>query len=320
MITYGHEKFIEEAINGVLMQESEFEVELIIANDCSPDNTNEIIQNIISNHERGNLIKYYKQEENIGMMPNFIFTLKHCTGKYIALCEGDDYWTDPLKLQKQVDFLEANEDYAICFHRVYELAEGKDLALANLNISDKEETYTIEDLAKDNFIHTPSVIFRNGLIKEFPAWFVNAVVGDYPLFLLIAKHGTIKYFPEPMAVYRRHNQGTWGNKPFEYTFEKWLSLLDSLIPEFNTEIQNILIEQKASVHMVLSNLYDKNGILEKKEDHLYEAIKISRLCFDQYINKKDAIIYGLKVSKGYRLGNIIINPLKKIKTFFKGYK
>ena len=101
MITYGHEKFIREAIEGVLMQECDFEVELILANDCSPDQTDSVIQDIIKNHPKGCWIKYIRQENNIGMMPNFIFALKQCKGKYIALCEGDDYWTDPLKLQKQ---------------------------------------------------------------------------------------------------------------------------------------------------------------------------------------------------------------------------
>ena len=113
MITYGHEKFIEEAINGVLMQECDFVVELIIANDCSPDKTDAVIQNILCNHPRASWIKYIKHDKNLGMMPNFIFAMQECKGKYIALCEGDDYWTDPSKLQKQVDFLEANSDYVI---------------------------------------------------------------------------------------------------------------------------------------------------------------------------------------------------------------
>ncbi len=116
MITYGHEKFIEQAINGVLMQECDFEVELIIANDSSPDQTDAVIQSILDNHPRASWIKYTKHEKNLGMMPNFIFALKECVGEYIALCDGDDYWTDTLKLKKQVVFLDRNKDYVACFH------------------------------------------------------------------------------------------------------------------------------------------------------------------------------------------------------------
>ena len=95
MITYGHEKFIEKAINGVLMQECNFEIELILANDCSPDSTNEKVKHCIDSHPRGHWIKNTMHPKNLGMMPNFIWALQECNGKYIALCEGDDYWTDP---------------------------------------------------------------------------------------------------------------------------------------------------------------------------------------------------------------------------------
>ena len=115
MVTYNHEKFISEAIEGVLIQQTNFSFELIIANDASTDGSDKIINEFIANHPKGNLIKYFKHEKNVGMMQNFTFALGHCKGKYIALCEGDDYWTDPLKLQKQVDFLEANEDYCDLF-------------------------------------------------------------------------------------------------------------------------------------------------------------------------------------------------------------
>ena len=106
MITYGHEAFIEEAIKGVLMQETEFEFELIISNDCSLDATDSIIKKIIDTHPKGAIINYTSHEKNIGMMPNFIYALQRCRGKYVAVCEGDDYWTAPLKLHRQVAILE----------------------------------------------------------------------------------------------------------------------------------------------------------------------------------------------------------------------
>ena len=101
MITYKHESYIAEAIEGVLKQECDFELELIIADDCSPDSTEQIVKEIINNHPNGHWIRYTKHQTNLGMINNFIWSVKQSNGKYLALCEGDDYWTDPLKLQKQ---------------------------------------------------------------------------------------------------------------------------------------------------------------------------------------------------------------------------
>ena len=201
MITYGHEKFIEQAISGVLMQECDFEVELIIANDCSPDQTDVVIQNILENHPRASWIKYIKHDKNLGMMPNFIFTMEECKGEFVAMCEGDDYWTDPLKLQKQVDFLETNPDYVLCFHQVSILKTNGEIV--DDFITKVPENYeTIETLARlGNYIHTPSVVFRN-VIKEFPFEFEHAPFGDYFLYIMLAELGKLKWLQEKMAVYR----------------------------------------------------------------------------------------------------------------------
>ena len=118
MITYNHSKYIKQAVESVLEQKTNFDFELIIANDCSPDNTDEIINDIIKNNPNGYKIKYYSHQKNIGMMSNFIFLTEQATGKYCALCEGDDFWTDNYKLEKQVSFLDSNLDYSICFHNV----------------------------------------------------------------------------------------------------------------------------------------------------------------------------------------------------------
>ena len=235
MITYGHEKFIEQAINGVLMQVTDFEIELIIANDCSPDNTDIVIQNVLKNNPKASLIKYIKHEINIGMMPNFIFALNECKGKYIAICDGDDYWTDPYKLQKQVDFLEANEDYVLCFHKIkVHKVNGSIVDALSNNIKAIHQYETIEDLAlKGNYIHTPSVVFRN-IIKEFPKEFSLSPIGDYFLYMLLAQYGKLKYLDETMCVYRE-GVGVWSGKDLFYR-------------SFNT----------AYTHALLTNVFEEN--------------------------------------------------------------
>lgn len=201
MITYGHENYILQAIEGVLMQKCDFEIELIIANDCSPDKTDIIIKEFIDNHPKKSCIKYFNHENNLGMMPNFIFAVKHCSGQYIALCEGDDYWTDPLKLQKQINFLETNLDYVLCFHEVNILKP--DGEITEDFITKLPENYeTLEALAKlGNYIHTPSVVFRN-VIHEFPFEFKWTPIGDYFLYLMLAEYGKLKFLDEKMAIYR----------------------------------------------------------------------------------------------------------------------
>lgn len=201
MITYGHENYIRQAIEGVLMQECNFELELILANDCSPDGTDHLIKKIIKDHPRASIINYIKHEKNLGMMPNFIFALQQCKGKYIALCEGDDYWTDSLKLQKQVDFLEVNPDYVLSFHPINILKPNGEI-VDDFITSVPENYEIIETLARlGNYIHTPSVVFRN-VLKELPFEFELSPIGDYFLYMILAEHGKLKYLEEKMAVYR----------------------------------------------------------------------------------------------------------------------
>ena len=214
MITYNHEKYIREAIEGVLMQQTDFPIELILANDCSTDSTDTVIQNMLATHPKAACIRYFHHPKNVGMMPNFIFTLGQCQGKYIALCEGDDYWTDPYKLQKQVDFLEANPDYGICFHEVKIRDESSGI-LKDDNITRKvPETTNIEDLARGNFIHTPSVMLRNDF--KLPSWFYQSPIGDYPLYCFALKERKIFKIEEEMSVYRMHTSSVWSNKSVEY--------------------------------------------------------------------------------------------------------
>jgi glycosyltransferase involved in cell wall biosynthesis len=205
MITYGHENFIKQAIEGVLMQECDFEVEIIIANDCSKDDTDEVIKEIIKNDPKSTWIKYVKHEKNIGMMPNFIFALKEAQGKYIALCEGDDYWTDPLKLQKQVGFLDAHPDFVMVAHRVDELYEGKILS-ADWRWNKKSVDYTLVDYLYQLFFHTSSVVYKN---IDLPTYINTQEIlqGDIAVFTYVLSKGKMHYFEEIMSVYRKHIGG-----------------------------------------------------------------------------------------------------------------
>ena len=302
-ITYNHAKFIKQALDGFFLQQTTFDYEIVISDDCSTDATLSIIESYNNNYP--NRIKLLVNNRNIGMMPNFVQALNTCSGEYIALCEGDDYWTDPYKLQKQVDFLEANEDYAICFHKVYELHEGKEPELSNLNTSLKEECYTIEDLANGNFIHTPSVIFRNNLFKEFPTWFKDSHVGDYVLHMLNAAHGKIKFLPDAMAVYRVHNNGVWSSASYKYKRDAYIFILSKLIREDFSESakEKLRIQLRNYTSSILSETFenDFSKFLEKLKEYCTDDdVLKDEWLFDQLPARINGFLM-MKNSKVYKV-------------------
>jgi glycosyltransferase involved in cell wall biosynthesis len=209
MITYGHEKFIEHAINGVLMQECDFEIELIIANDCSPDATDEIINRIIKSHPKGNVIKYIRHNKNKGIHSNFIWTINEAKGKYIALCEGDDYWIDPNKLQKQVDFLEENIGFVGSYHNTLVVYENEDKQ--HIYRENMKQQYEAEDtLSTWSLFHTSSFIFKKECFV-YKNFFEKCFSADMALFSIISLSGLLGKVDGTMSVYRKNDFGITSN-------------------------------------------------------------------------------------------------------------
>jgi glycosyltransferase involved in cell wall biosynthesis len=171
IITYKHEKFIEACINGVLIQKTNFPIEIIIGDDCSTDNNQAVITQTVARNTDN--LKYFHlllHDKNLSPeLPgkkNFTSCIEAAQGKYIAICEGDDYWTDPLKLQKQVDFLEKNPEYSACFHPVKIWLEDKQEFIPDTITRKVAQTTTINDLIFGNYIHTPSVVYRKRTYPE----------------------------------------------------------------------------------------------------------------------------------------------------------
>jgi len=209
-VTYNHAGFIRQCIEGVLMQKTSFPFEYIIGEDCSTDNTREICQEYAQKYPER--IKLITSESNVGSRQNHERTSRAARGKYIAVCEGDDYWTDPEKLQKQVDFLEQHPDYTMCCHASRIIVEGDESKTEIYHAADSDRTFTVEDFLEPvskNFIRTESVVLRKDVLRSFPDWIRKMAVGDYPLFLLLAYHGKIWYIDQVMSVYRKHPGGIW---------------------------------------------------------------------------------------------------------------
>lgn len=236
---------MQQCLDGFLMQEGDFDLEILIHDDASTDGTKEIIEDYQRRYP--DIIKPIFQTENQyskgvrGFMARYNFT--RAKGKYIALCEGDDYWTDPTKIQKQVEVLEFNPDYILCFHKV-QVDGGEDHMVL------PKEHETIEDLAaKGNYIRTPSVLFRTAH-AIMPEQHVDSPLGDLFVYLYLAQFGKLKYLDETMAVYRKQ-VGSWSS---QQQYSRILNTIRSL------EV----------IHDTLTTLPKVQAILEKR---VYEFLQ-----------------------------------------------
>ena len=204
--TYNHQKYIAQAIEGFVIQKTNFEIEIYIHDDASTDNTANIVREYAARYPQIKAICQTENKFSVDKSHLNRIMFEKAQGKYIAMCEGDDYWIDPNKLQKQVDFLEANPDFAICFHRVNIISDDGSQPITQSN-QNRKEVSDFDDLARENFIHTASVVYRNCLNREVLFRFKEIILGDWYLFLLLAQHGKIKFFEDVMANYRLHQGG-----------------------------------------------------------------------------------------------------------------
>jgi glycosyltransferase involved in cell wall biosynthesis len=207
-ITYNHEDFIEEALDTFLMQETNFPFEIVIDDDASSDNN----QNIIEKYSKAfpHIIKANLRNDNIGMINNYIKNTKRAKGKYIALCEGDDYWTDSLKIQKQCDFLENNKNYAFCFHDYDIWNETEESYHTNVSVHHINfpinAIYSSTRILLGPFVaSTLTLMFKN--IIDRPNCLNRLPFGDKSFEKLLAFYGDGYFINDSMACYRNHNKG-----------------------------------------------------------------------------------------------------------------
>ena len=208
-ITYNHKDYIAQAIDSFLMQETNFPFEILIHDDASTDGTSEII----SSYERKypDIISVFIQDENQYsqggrfMAPRFLLPVAR--GKYIALCEGDDYWTSPQKISKQFKFMEESLDYSCCFHAIEQKDDTVNKSLSHTKLPLKGDTFYFEDVVESYFIPTLSLFFRKSLMPLDLPSYQKKMFGDMFMQLLLTSKGPAYYFDEVMGVYRHHDNG-----------------------------------------------------------------------------------------------------------------
>ena len=211
-VTYNHEKFIIDALEGFVMQKTNFPFQVLVGDDASTDATAEIVCDFAKKYP--DVIKPVLHKNNIGAFKNSLALYLAAKTDYVAVCDGDDYWTDENKLQKQVDFLDTHPDYSLCFHPVHIVEQSNpetEKTYPDQKLLQKVRELNLSSLLKCNFIQTNSVMYRWRFKNEniLNYWSQEITPGDYYLNLLHAQVGKIGFLPDVMAVYRKNCGGVW---------------------------------------------------------------------------------------------------------------
>lgn len=297
--TYNHENYIEQCLNSILNQDTDFQFEILLGEDNSTDETRTICERYAYNYPdkirlflRSRKDVIYIDGNPTGRF-NFIENLKAARGKYIALCEGDDYWTDPHKLQKQIDFLETNEDYVLSCHNcsVVDL-DGNFIETFNkvqIPIT-TDVTYLLQN---SWYIPTASAVFRNYV--DIPNWFCTVLNGDYALYLLLtSKGGLVNYESEIRSAYRLHSQGLSNVFKNRYVYNYSMIYINQKFNKYSKyrykDICYSQIEKNALIILKNTKLSSKTfwvliwnlvgpnrGMTKKIKDYLFNRIKASKL-------------------------------------------
>ncbi len=265
-ITYQHQNYIIENLKSIISQKYNGIIEVIIANDNSPDQTDKVIKEFFEKtYLPGNIkIKYTKHDANKGMMKNFIWALCQASGKYIALCEGDDYWTDTYKIQKQIDFLELRKECSMCFHAAKTFDEyEREFSFKNI-LQNKE--YKGEEFLKTWLIPTASVVFRNKYLDEKVCERLqnpNYIFGDIILFLSLESKGKVFCINEIMSVYRIHGASALREfrKNFKLKTNQFINHHLSMSKDFDGRYRkiNFMVISDAYYRLIL----EENGKFQK---------------------------------------------------------
>lgn len=290
-ITYNHENYISDAIEGFLMQKTNFNFEILIGEDCSTDKTREIVEMYKKRYP--DKIKIITSDKNVGFMKNMIRLHENSKGKYIAICEGDDYWTDPDKLQKQIDYMEKNIECTLCFHATEVVKAKSKVRFGLIRPYNNNNICKTEDIiiGGGGFCPTQSLIYRKVCMDNPPNFFVESPVGDYPLQIIVSSQGYAFYINKVMSAYRKGDSGSWSNKT--NSTNKQIDINEGII--------NVLDEFDIYTDHKYNSVVNKRKIVIEFNSFIlakkFKKIKVDR--YEDYFNS--------------------LSIYKKIKIYFRSY-
>ncbi|EKN62793.1 glycosyltransferase [Schinkia azotoformans] len=259
LVTYNHEKYIKEAMDSILLQQLDYDYEIVVADDCSTDDTLNIIKEYKKQYP--DKIRILDGEKNLGITKNYKRGFNACKGEYIAVLEGDDYWTSPQKLNKQVNVLDNNKNCVLAFNRFTVMDVGtKRYNIQPWPSQEPFQLVTVTDLVRDNFIGNFSTcVYRADIIRKLDDSLFEFTVYDWMLNIVVAQFGLIAYVPEVMSVYRLHSSGTWSNKNQVEKIQDTIKLID----EYNAYLNYVYnLEFTEHKNRLLQHL---NGLLNPAE-------------------------------------------------------
>lgn len=285
---YNHEPYLRDCLEGFVMQQTNFPFVAIVHDDASTDNSAAIIREYAEKYP--DIIKpiyeienqYSKHDGSVGRIMDA--AIETTGAKYVAMCEGDDYWTDPLKLQKQVDFMEANPEYSMCFHKVNTLIQETGEIKNEFIVRDMPGKSTILDLAEGNYIHTPSVLCRrySGVQEQYQKM-MPCLPGDYVMWMLLAEKGDIYKFNEPMAVYR-YGSGVWSTSQTIKNDLAYLCTLNKLCVVITND------QARKKIQKQINDIGTINSVVHMERE-----------------------LNQIRSSKAYRLGKMLLKPFSWLK-------
>lgn len=297
-VTFNHENYISDALDGILMQETDFPFEIIVHDDCSIDNTVYILKKYAQKYP--NIIKLILQKENQyskGIMPSKP-TFKKASGKYISICEGDDYWVDSYKLQIQLDEIRKIKDCQMSFHSaidVWEDQSKKDEITTKQANGNKLFSVNEIILGGGGFCPTASLILEKEAVVDLPEWFDKALFGDYFLQIFGSLKGGALYIDRPMSVYRRNTPGSWSGTMQdiamrEKRFKRMMTTLDEMDRYFNREFHSEIRKIESDWYLRLALSYLHNEHFEKfdaaiRESYSLSELKSKKLLLSYYLRK-----------------------------------
>lgn len=272
MLTYNHAKLIEQAIEGVLSQKTTFAFKLLLCDDCSTDGTREICMRYAKSHPAHIVLQL--PERNRGAQPNAIQIYNSSHGEFVAVCEGDDYWTHPEKLQRQVEAMDAHPNWSGCFHKTrvcYDDPAARDSFLPDF---ESPREVGLEQIAAENCIATCSVMYRRKLVPKLPDLFSALALCDWPLNILYASHGPFGYLSEEMAVYRRHSGGSWSTLKQAVRLDHTLRALFAVESATDEPIRSKIIQGRREF---LQRVYIDDYERLKKIETRYRGLQLHRI-------------------------------------------
>ena len=266
--TFNHVDYIKDCLEGVLMQEVSFPIEIIVRDDASTDGTSDIVRHYEAKHPHLFRNIYESQNQYTkGVRPRTVM-IKQARGKYIALCEGDDYWTDPYKLQKQIDFLENNSGYPMCFHDSMFLNQIIGYKCLRIGERTVDEDVDLKSLILENNIPTASMVYRN-IKLIYTDEMLQLLKGDYLLCILLAEHGKLKCIRENMSVYREHAGGVWAGASRDLVISENLRFYHFLIKRYEDNRPELL---PALFSKIRHTQFDNSLLLLRKRNY-WQSIK-----------------------------------------------